>query len=344
VRAVNRPRLLVILVAVALLPLALHGSAQTAVQSSFASRIERLSEANGDFDTDNLISNERSYLEIVPALKKAGITGGAYIGVGPDQNFSYIAQIRPTIAFIVDIRRDNLLLHLLFKALFSVAQNRAEFLSLLTGRPAPPRVETWRDAGLDRIVAYMDETKANSAVVDRVNRRVRDDVARYGLALTAADMATIERFHSAFVNAGLSLKFESRGRPPRAVYPTYRDLILATDRAGHSWNYLAAEDDYQFVRSLETQDLIVPVVGDLGGVHALTAIADLLMQRGDHLSAFYISNVETYLYGGKYSQFVKNVQRLPRDARSVLIRATFRASISASEIQSANEFVAANRP
>jgi hypothetical protein len=343
VRAANRPRLLVTLVAVGLLPLVLHGSAQTAVQSSFAARIERLSEANGDFDTDNLISNERSYLEIVPALKKAGITGGAYIGVGPDQNFSYIAQVRPTIAFIVDIRRDNLLLHLLFKSLFSAAQSRAEYLSLLTGRPAPPRVETWRDASLDRIVAYMDETKANNAVVERINRRVRDDVARYGLALTPADFVTIERFHGAFVNAGLSLKFESRGRPARAVYPTYRDLLLATDRNGRSWNYLAGEDDYQFVRSLEMQDLIVPVVGDLGGVHALAAIGDLLMQRGDHLSAFYISNVETYLYGGKYSQFVKNVQRLPRDAHSVIIRATFRASISASEVQSANEFVATNR-
>src|SRR4029450_6324161 len=126
VRAANRPRLLVTLVAVGLLPLVLHGSSQTAVQSSFAARIERLSEANGDFDTDNLISNERSYLEIVPAWRKAGITGGAYIGVGPDQNFSYIAQVRPTIAFIVDIRRDNLLLHLLFKALFSAAQSRME--------------------------------------------------------------------------------------------------------------------------------------------------------------------------------------------------------------------------
>jgi hypothetical protein len=204
-------------------------------------------------------------------------------------------------------------------------------------------VETWRDASLDRIVAYMDETKANNAVVERFNRRVGNDVARYGLALTPDDFTTIERFHGTFVHAGLSLKFESRGRPARAVYPTYRDLLLATDRNGRSWNYLASEDDYQFVRSLEMQDLIVPVVGDLGGVHALAAIADLLMQRGDHLSAFYISNVETYLYGSKYSQFVKNVQSLPRDAHSVIIRATFRASISASEVQSASEFVAANR-
>ena len=65
--------------------------------------------------------------------------------------------------------------------------------------------------------------------------------------------------------------------------------------------------------------------------------------RGDRLSALYISNVETYLYGGKYSQFVNNVRRLPRDARSVIIRSTFRASISASELQPANEFVSANQ-
>ena len=78
------------------------------------------SEPGGYFDTDNLISNESSYLQVVPELRRAGISGGAYLGVGPDQNFTYIAEIRPAIAFIVDIRRDNLLLHLLFKALFQL--------------------------------------------------------------------------------------------------------------------------------------------------------------------------------------------------------------------------------
>src|SRR5689334_13818903 len=96
-----------------------------APQSAFAARIERLSEPAGEFDTDNLISNEQSYLDIVPALKAPGMSGGVYIGVGPDQNFSYIAALRPSIAFIIDIRRDNLLLHLLFKALFTEARNRA---------------------------------------------------------------------------------------------------------------------------------------------------------------------------------------------------------------------------
>ena len=104
---------------------------------SFADEIARLSEPEGAFDTDNLISNERSYLEVVPALVASGASGGAYIGVGPDQNFSYIARIRPSVAYIIDIRRDNLLLHLLFKALFALAPDRVTYLALLTGRSPP---------------------------------------------------------------------------------------------------------------------------------------------------------------------------------------------------------------
>jgi hypothetical protein len=77
-------------------------AAATAVtQRSLASLIASLSEPGGDFDTDNLISNEQSYLHVVPALRALGGQGGGsgvYLGVGPDQNFSYIAHLRPTLA------------------------------------------------------------------------------------------------------------------------------------------------------------------------------------------------------------------------------------------------------
>jgi hypothetical protein len=328
---------------VALISAALYGIAQPTAQS-FASRIERLSEDSGDFDTDNLISNERSYLDVIPALHASGVSGGAYVGVGPDQNFSYIAQIRPVIAFIVDIRRDNLLLHLLFKALFATARTRAEYVSLLTGRPPPDALEAWRDASLARIVAYIDGATSSPDAVQRLDQRLHGTIAAFGVRLTAADFGTIERFHHAFINAGLSLRFESRGRPPRSAYPTLRDLLIATDPAGQSWNYLASERDFQFVRSLEGQDLVIPVVGDLGGTRALSAIADLMITRGDRLSALYVSNVETYLSGDKYSMFVKNVTRLPRDGRSMIIRSTFINSVSSSEVQPANQFVSANKP
>ncbi len=324
---------------------ALHtpAAAQPAA-ASFAARIEQLSEEGGDFDTDNLISNERSFLEVIPALKAAAGTGGAYIGVGPDQNFSYIAQLRPSLAFIVDIRRDNLLLHLLFKALFQAARTRVEYLALLTGRAVPDRADSWRDAGIDRLVAYIDGARVEGADgLQRLDRRLHDAIAGFGVPLATSDYLTIQRFHHTFVASGLSLKFESRGRPPRAAYPTYRDLLLATDRAGRRWSYLASEPDFQFVKSLEAQDRIIPVVGDLGGTHALAAIADLLAARNERLTAFYISNVETYLSGGKYAQFVRNVRRLPHDARSTIIRSVFRASISASEIESVDDFLAYNR-
>src|SRR5215831_3801444 len=89
--------------------------------SAFAALSARVSEPGGYFDSDNLISNESSYLHVLGAMRRIGVTGGAYVGVGPDQNFSYMAQARPRIAFIIDIRRDNLLQHLLFKALFEMS-------------------------------------------------------------------------------------------------------------------------------------------------------------------------------------------------------------------------------
>ena len=131
--------------------------------ATFAARIAQLSERAGFFDTDNLISNEKSYLHVIPALRAANLGGGAYIGVGPDQNFSYIAQVKPSIAFIVDLRRDNLLLHLLFKALFSLSETRVDYLSLLFGRAVPARLDDWRRADLDKIVTYIEESQPTEA-------------------------------------------------------------------------------------------------------------------------------------------------------------------------------------
>ena len=116
-------------------------------------RSRRLSEPGGYFDTDNLISNERSYLQVVP-LERAGSGGGVYLGVGPDQNFSYIAACGPD-RFIVDIRRDNLLLHLLFKALLEQAHARVEYRrSSSDGRAC-----RWRPLGGstgERLAVYID--------------------------------------------------------------------------------------------------------------------------------------------------------------------------------------------
>ena len=301
-------------------------AAPTAPESAraFGRLVERLSEPGGSFDTDNLISNERGYLHVLGALARLGVRGGAYVGVGPDQNFSYIARVRPSVAFVVDVRRDNLLQHLMFKALFARARNRAEYLALLLGRPAPADVARWADRPVDAVVAYLDSMPATAESARAAREVVLAGARGSGVALTAADLATIARFHQAFVDAGLGLQFTSTGRAPRSYYPTLRQLVLERDLEGNQASYLAREADFQFVKALQRRDLVVPVVGDLAGPHALAAIGDVVRQRGEQVSAFYTSNVEDYLMrGGSFGRYARTVAALPRDRRSVIVRSYF---------------------
>ena len=309
----------------------------------FAAQIASLSEAGGYFDTDNLISNERSYLEVLPELDRLSVRGGAYVGVGPDQNFSYIAHVRPSIAFILDIRRDNLLLHLLFKALFEEAHTRVEYLALLFARPVPPDLDSWRQVPVARLIEYVTRSSVVPKSVDELRARLDTVVKGFGVPLTSDDMATIDRFHRRFIEDGLRLKFQSAGRLPQYYYPTYEELLLETDGKGHQGNYLASEDDFQFVKSLQGHDRIVPVVGNLSGPSALASIGRAILDKGETLSAFYASNVDFYLQReGSYQRFVSNLGRLPHTNRSVIIRSIFDRGLggSMSKVQPVEELLA----
>src|SRR5215475_11849431 len=76
---------------------------------TFAQMSAEFSEPGGSFMYENFLSNERSYQDPIPALVNIAKPGGVYLGVGPEQNFTYIAAIRPAMAFIIDIRRQNML-------------------------------------------------------------------------------------------------------------------------------------------------------------------------------------------------------------------------------------------
>ena len=296
----------------------------TRVDSAFARLIQRLSEPGGYFDSDNLISNETSYLHVLDGMRRLKVQGGAYIGVGPDQNFSYIAAVRPSIAFMIDIRRDNLLEHLLFKSLFAMSRNRIEFMCLLFGKPLPRDVDRWGGKSIQELVDYIDATHTDGDLADSTQSAISQRVRRLGIPLSTLDLETIARIRDAFVRDSLDLRYSSIGRAPRPYHPTYRQLLLERDRSGHQANYLASEDAFQFVKGLEARDMIVPVVGNAAGEHALSAIGQLIGERGEKVSVLYISNVEQYLIrDGGFPQFAENVKLLPRDHRSVMIRSFF---------------------
>jgi hypothetical protein len=323
-----------------LLPLALAFSASCATRAAtpaavvapaapslsaaeFAGLIQSLSEPGGFFPSDNLVSNETSYLHPLGKMAAMFVHGGAYLGVGPDQNFSYIAAVRPEIAFMIDIRRDNLLEHLLFKAAFANSRNRLEYLSFMTGRRTPHETAAWDTADIERIVAWIDSMPVDPRTQQEIGDRALHTVAGFGYALSPEDLTQIERIHQAFFNAGLDVRYSNRGW--MSSYPNWRMLILAKDLDNRRANYLASEEGFRFLKDLERRNLVVPVTGDLSGPHALAAIGQEIARRGLHVSVFYVSNVEQYLFqGGGFDPFAETVSALPRDEHSVIIRSFFR--------------------
>src|SRR5712692_9075556 len=123
----------------------------------FSRLIREVSEEGGYFFSDNLISNETPYLTVVYKLRQLGATGGAYIGVGPEQNFTYIAKLRPRIAFIVDIRRQAMIQHLMYKAIFHLSLNRLQFLSRLLSKPLTKEAPS-PDGPISEVLAYFKKT------------------------------------------------------------------------------------------------------------------------------------------------------------------------------------------
>jgi hypothetical protein len=297
--------------------------------TDFAKLIERLSDGGGYFDSDNLISNEASFQHVMGALRKRKVTGGVYIGVGPDTGFTYIAQIRPQMALMTDIRRDNLIQHFWFKALFGLSRNRAEYLCLIFGKPIPADIADWKTKTIAEIHSYLDKTPKQLELLTATQKLIQARVKAFGLPLTEKDTAHLASIHQQFYDAGLDLKFTSKGRGSRYYYPSYRTLMLEKDLTGKPCNYLVNEDDFQYVKALEDKDLIIPVVGDLSGNKALPAIGALLKERNLTVSALYTSNVEFYLmrgYNSSFEPFAKGVSALPHDANSVIIRSYFNGS------------------
>ncbi len=291
--------------------------------SVFAALHARISEAGGYFDTDNLISNEAGYLKVMGALEDRTV-GGAFIGVGPDQNFSYVAALLSNLVFIVDIRRDNALEHLLLKALIERSPTRIEFLAALHGREPPGDPAVWAAWDIEDIVAWVDEAPADPEYVKALHEEVAAAVTDFGIPLDDADLATIRRFHQTFVDAGMGLRFTTIGRAPRPYYPTYRQLVLETDAEGRQASYLATPETYATVRDLQLANRVIPVVGDLAGPKAVREIGQVLREYGLSLSAIYTSNVEFYLWrSGTFSTWVDNLASVPAHDDALVIRSYF---------------------
>lgn len=280
-----------------------------------------LSEPDADFFSDNYVTNETSYLQVAERLSRHVPPGGAYLGVGPEQNFTYLALTRPQLAFIVDIRRGNLVLQLLYKAVFDLARTRSEFLTLLVGRPYDETVPLDPTASVAAVIAHAERLAPTKTSCDEIRERLRARIEQgYGIALSAKDQRELRSAQRAFCQRGLDLRFELKENSSRR-YPPLRDLLAATDPEGQQRGFLASEEAFRFVQRLERENRVIPIVGDFAGKHALPAVAAELRRRALTVNVFYVSNVEQYLFeNGVWHQWVANISALPTDDRSLFLR------------------------
>jgi hypothetical protein len=288
--------------------------------------VTEFSEPDGEFRSDNLLSNELFLQTVIPDLIRAAKPSRVYLGVGPEQNFTYISALKPKMAFIVDVRRGNLQLHLMYKALFELSSDRADFIFRLFSRKRPEGLSARSTADEIFTALYKAEPQKGEAadLLYKQNLKlVQDHLTRTRhLPLAAPDLKGIEYVYGQFSWYGPGLSYWSTGgRGGGRDAPTYWDLMVADDGRGQHRSFLANEENFGVLKELHEKNLLVPVVGNFAGPKALRAVARYLKDREATVSAYYLSNVEQYLMrDGAWYAFCANAASLPLDTGSTFIR------------------------
>ena len=318
-----------IVVVTSLLPVVIPGMAVQAPalpseisDKDFWRMIVDFSEPGGTYPYENFVSNELEYQNVIPALKATTKPGGVYIGVGPEQNFTYAAVLQSKLAFVIDIRRQNMVELLLYKALFDMSPNRADFVSNLFSRVRPAGLDTKTTAAA--LFAAYENAKVDPDLSAKNLAAIKAYMTKHGYQLTSEDISTIEKVYDVFSRGGPSINYYFASAAPVGLGPsrgaTYTRLMNTTDATGRNSSFLAAEESYLYVREMQRKNLIVPLVGDFAGPAVIRNVGRYLIEHKATVGAFYISNVETYLSDPQKQTFYENVAALPVDSSSMFIR------------------------
>jgi hypothetical protein len=301
--------------------------------------VSESSEPGGTFHSENLVSNEIRFQSIVPELVRTAVPGRAYIGVGSEQNFTYIAAIHPVIAFIVDLRRGNLDLHLIYKVLFELSADRVEFVSRLFSREKPAGL-TAASSAADIFAAYRKAAPSKTLYDQNLKTIKTTLTAKHGFQLSTGDLEGIDFVYSSWFRYGPDIRYELTGGGGGGNFPTYAALMTTTDAEGKNRSYLATEETFRIIKDLEARNMIVPVVGNFGGPKALRAVGAYLNLKSTVVSAFYTSNVEQYLrQDGIWGNFCKSTAMMPIDSRSVFLRSARAGFAGQTVIGAGDNFV-----
>jgi hypothetical protein len=311
---VERVSLLAVLLA-AVLVLCGHPAAgkppERLSDQDFWALTQSLSEPSRVFNhLEGLVSNEQMLRYLVGALRQSR-PPGVLIGVGPEQNFSYIAAAEPKMAFIVDIRREIRNLHLVYKALFELSKTRSEFLGRLFARQGP-KGSSAREM-LDNLMALpSDSTRFERTLADI--RQILQ--GRHKFPLTDQDLRDIVHILTAFLTAGPRINWWGDTGHQNVDFKSLNAMESVGD-IGVS--FLGSEGSFQIVKSLHARNLIIPIVGDFAGEKALRGISAYIRKHHEAVGVFYGSNVDGFLTPEELHAFCANLADMPVGPRSIYI-------------------------
>ena len=236
---------------------------------------EDLSEPDGTFRSDNVLSNEMVFARLLPDLLARTTPGGVYLGVGPEQNFTYIVAMRARIAFVTDIRRANLHLLLMYKALFELSADRAEFLSKLFVKPRPAGLSKTSSIAAMTNAYWTVATSDETVYAANLEAILRHLTKTHAFPISKEDQDGIARAYRAFYWYGPMMNYSaSLSLSPLAGgnAATYFDLMTQADANGQALTYLGTEEKFAYMKDLQKKNLVVPVVGNFSGPKAIRAI------------------------------------------------------------------------
>ncbi|WP_406700394.1 hypothetical protein V5E97_16420 [Singulisphaera sp. Ch08] len=284
--------------------------------ATFASIIRELSKRETGPAADNLVSNEDSYPRVTAEVARLCPPGQVYLGVGPDQNFTILAHAKPRLAFVMDYRRRNLLLHLVHKALFTLSTDRIAYLMRLTAR-RPGRLPS--DPSANDLVTAFSEAKFDRGLLEQTIVEVATILQPLGV-VSEPEWKAIATIQAKLAGPGMNARFLAL-----PMYPTLGKLIRTCDRQGTPAHLLASEALYQFVRGLQQGDRLIPLVGDFSRPPSLPRLGAWLRAHALRLSLLYVSDVEFFLLrAGRFASYIESLEELPWETGAQVVRTSTR--------------------
>jgi len=214
----------------------------------------------------------------------------------------------------------------MYKALIEMSSDRADFLSRLFSRKRPAGIGAQTTAE-ELFNAYEDIEADRQFFLDSLQAIQKQLEEHHHFKLSREDKANVEYVFRSFYAGGPDLTYNGVGGGGfgRSRMPSYAELMQMTDGEGENRSYMGSEENFRVLQDLEKRNLIVPVVGDFAGPKAIRAVGTYLKQHDAFVTAFYLSNVEQYLFqqDDDWSKFYHNVETIPVDSTAAFIRSVF---------------------